>query len=164
VGALQLNVVEEFSVLLSLSDTYVYVHDLTTYTEHARIERSKGESCPHSIVHPCVAPAADGGRWGSRVHGCMPDCTCHAAAARVHAVRNGCAGSTGSDCGHAPFRRHPPAVTSHIEAAAGGRHPAQAHYFRVGTSSGPVSGSARDQPAAHSRGSAVGGGLHHRWA
>mmetsp|Transcript_10447 Transcript_10447/g.26817 ORF Transcript_10447/g.26817 Transcript_10447/m.26817 type:complete len:994 (-) Transcript_10447:2337-5318(-) len=38
----QLNVVEEFSVLLSRSDSFVYVHDLTTYTEHTRIERSKG--------------------------------------------------------------------------------------------------------------------------
>jgi len=38
----QLNVVEEFGILLSLSDSYVCVHDLTTYREHARMEKTRG--------------------------------------------------------------------------------------------------------------------------
>eukprot|EP00038_Savillea_parva_P002865 m.118520 g.118520 ORF g.118520 m.118520 type:complete len:956 (+) comp10983_c0_seq4:278-3145(+) len=55
----QLNVVEEFSVLLSLSDGFVNVHDLTTYQEHGRIERSKGCTVYAIDVQDRMDPSAD---------------------------------------------------------------------------------------------------------
>ena len=53
----QLNVVEEFGILLSLSDSYVCVHDLTTYREHARMEKTRGQYTvtPLPLLSPSVS-------------------------------------------------------------------------------------------------------------
>ena len=39
---LQLTAVEQFGVLLSLTDSYVFVHDLKLFREQGRLERTKG--------------------------------------------------------------------------------------------------------------------------
>eukprot|EP00040_Diaphanoeca_grandis_P029545 m.173140 g.173140 ORF g.173140 m.173140 type:complete len:903 (-) comp31717_c4_seq1:125-2833(-) len=55
----QLDVVERFKLLLSLSDTYVCVHDLNTYSEHAKLERTKGATFYAVDVQDRNDPEAD---------------------------------------------------------------------------------------------------------
>lgn len=68
----QLTVIEEFSVLLSLSDSYVCVHDLTTYHEHARMERTKGCTLYAIDVQDRSDPTADTHRQALRSRKASP--------------------------------------------------------------------------------------------
>lgn len=55
----QLNVVQEFGILLSLSDNIVCVHDLSTYKEHTKIDRSKGATFYCVDIQDRSDPTAD---------------------------------------------------------------------------------------------------------
>eukprot|EP00729_Bicosta_minor_P005151 gene5151-12282_t len=61
---LQLTAVEQFSVLLSLTDNYVFVHDLKLFREQGRLERTKGCSLYAFDVQDRRDPQLDSHRCG----------------------------------------------------------------------------------------------------